>query len=159
MCQLLLPLFPPDSHLITPSLAVYEHENHVYYLHCGMPIYSHEKNDMNKFRYVTSNLIIQGLCKNSDIVEVFHVSANSVSKWKKKLEDSGESAFFGEEHRHGHSHKLLPAVVARIQKKIDKGQSVNSIAKEEKLSEGSIRYGIKKGLIKKSRDGSSAIPR
>ncbi|MDR0572896.1 MAG: hypothetical protein LBG96_02505 [Tannerella sp.] len=50
-------------------------------------------------------------------------------------------------------------LLSRIQKKIDKGQSVNSIAKEENLSEGSIRYGIKNGLIKKSRNGSSAIPR
>ncbi|MDR2086680.1 MAG: hypothetical protein LBP72_05840, partial [Dysgonamonadaceae bacterium] len=65
MSQLLLPLFPSDSHLLTPSLAVYEHKEYVYYLHCGMPIYSHHKNDMTKFRYVTSSLVLQGLCKNS----------------------------------------------------------------------------------------------
>jgi hypothetical protein len=78
MSQLLLPLFPSDSHLLTPSLAVYEHED----LHCGMPIYSHHKNDMTKFRYVTSSLVLQGLCKNSDIVDAFHVSNSSVCKWR-----------------------------------------------------------------------------
>jgi transposase len=149
MSQLLLPLFPSDSQLITPSLAVYEHEDYVYYLHCGMPIHSHHKDDMQKFRYVTSSLILQGLCKNSDIVEVFHVSNSSVCQWKKKLEEGGEQAFFGIENRHGHSYKLLPAVLSRIQSKLDAVQSVNSIAKEEGLSEGSIRYWIKMGQLKK----------
>jgi transposase-like protein len=82
-------------------------------------------------------------------VSVFHVSDSSVSKWKRILEERGESAFFGTDHRHGHSYKLLPAVVERIQQKLDKGQSVNSIAKEEGLSEGSIRYGVKTGVLKK----------
>jgi transposase len=105
---------------------------------------------MRKFRYVTSSIVLQGLCKNSDIVEAFHVSNSSVCKWKKKLEEEGESGFFGIDNRHGHSYKLLPDVLERIQKKMDKGQSVNSIAKEEGFSEGSIRYAIKTGTLKKS---------
>ena len=149
MSQLLLPLFPADSHYLTPSIAVYEQEEYVYYLHCGMPIYSHHKEDLTKFRYVTSSLVLQGLCKNSDIVEAFHVSNSSVCKWKKKLEEEGESGFFGLDNRHGHSYKLLPPVLERIQTKLDNNQSVNSIAKEEGLSEGSIRYAIKIGSLKK----------
>lgn len=155
MSQLLLPLFPSGSQQITPSLAVYEHDDYVYYLHCGMPIYSHHKDDMLKFRYVTSSLVLQGLCKNSDIVEVFHVSNSSVCQWKKKLEEGGEAVFFGSDNRHGHSYKLLPAVLSRIQSKLDTGQSVNSIAREEGLSEGSIRYGIKTGQLKKSKSRCS----
>ncbi|MDR1896619.1 MAG: hypothetical protein LBR10_07510, partial [Prevotellaceae bacterium] len=71
MSQLLLPLFPSSSRMITPSLAVYEQGDTIYYLHCGMPIYSHHKEDMKKFRYVTSGLVLQGLCNQSDIVETF----------------------------------------------------------------------------------------
>jgi transposase len=82
-------------------------------------------------------------------VEVFHVSPSSVCKWKKKLEEEGESGFFGIDNRHGHSYKLLPEVLSRIQLKLDTCQSVNSIAKEENLSEGSIRYAIKTGMLKK----------
>jgi transposase len=89
------------------------------------------------------------LCKNSDIAETFHVSNSSVCKWKKKLEDEGETGFFGSDNRHGHSYKLLPPVLTRIQDKLDKQQSVNSIAREEGLSEGSIRYAIKTGSLKK----------
>ena len=54
-----------------------------------------------------------------------------------------------EDKRHGHSHKLLPHVLKRIQSKLNKGQSVNSIAKQEGISEGCIRYSVKTGKLEK----------
>ena len=149
MGQLLLPIFPRDTKFITPTLGVREVQGSIYYLHSGVPIYSHEKNDLNKFRFITSNFLIQGMCKNVDIVTTFHVSTDSVRRWKKKLSEQGESVFFGEEKRHGHSHALLREVIKRIQKKLNTGQSVNSIAKQEGISEGTIRYGIKTGKLEK----------
>lgn len=150
MGQLLLPIFPSDTRMINMTLGVREHAGSVYYLHCGVPIYSHETNDLTKFRYITSNLILQGLCNNQDIVDAFHVSTDSVRRWKRKLSEEGEGFFFKEESRHGRSHKLLPDVLDRIQVKLDNEQSVCSIAKEERISEGSIRYAISLGRLKKS---------
>lgn len=150
MTQLLLPLFPKDTKLITPSLGVREVEGIIYYIHSGVPIYSHDKSDLTKFRYITSNMVLQGLCKGKDIVNTFHVSTDSVRRWKKRLSEKGEESFFSKEERHGRSHKLLPEVLQEIQKKMDSGQSVNSIAKEHGFEEGSIRYAIKKGRLKKN---------
>jgi hypothetical protein len=150
MGQLLLPLFPRDSRMITLTLGVREENGTVYYLHSGVPIFSHESGDMNMFRYITSNLVLQGLCNNQDIVDTFHVSADSVSRWKKKLSEEGEKVFFKPETRHGRSHKLLPHVLDRIQAKLDEGKSAYSIAKEEGISEGSIRYAFKHGRLKKN---------
>ena len=87
--------------MITPTLGVREEDDTVYYLHSGMPIYSHGVNELNKFRYITSNLLLQGLCKNIDIVGAFHVSTDSVRRWKKRLSEEGEEAFFKPENRHG----------------------------------------------------------
>ena len=149
MGQLLLPLFPPDSELLTPFIGVREFEGHVHYLLSGMPIYSHSSGDHLRFRYITSHLILQGLCTNQDVVDLFHVSNDSVRRWKKRLSEEGESGFFSEDRRHGHCSKLLPDVLERIQQEIDKGKSVYSIAKVEGVSEGSIRYWIKQGHLKK----------
>ena len=132
------------------TLGVREHHGTVYYLHSGMPIFSHDPGDLTKFRYITSNLILQGLCNIQDIADTFHVSTDSVSRWKKKLCEEGEGAFFKEESRHGRSHKLLPDVLDRIQGKLDEGRSAYSIAKDEGISEGSIRYAISLGRLKKS---------
>jgi transposase len=150
MGQLLLPLFPADTRMITLTLGVREENGTVYYLHSGMPIFSHASDDMDMFRYITSNLILQGLCNNQDIVDTFHVSTDSVRRWKKRLADEGEKAFFKVEARHGRSHKLLPEVLDRIQAKLDDGKSAYSIAKEEGISEGSIRYAFKHGRLKKN---------
>lgn len=149
MSQLLLPVFPKDTELITPTLGVRQKGGVVYYLHSGVPIASHEVEDLIKFRYITSNLILQGLCKNKDIVGCFHVSGDSVRRWKKKLIEEGEAAFFKAENRQGHCYKLMPEVLTRIQEKLDEGSSVNSIAKAEGISEGSIRYAISKERLKK----------
>ncbi len=149
MGQLLIPLFPADCRMITPTLGVREMNGTVFYLHSGVPIFSHESDDMNMFRFITSNLLLQGLCKNQDIVDTFHVSSDSVRRWKKKLSEDGEKIFFQAEARHGRSHKLLPHVLDRIQRNLDDGKSANSIAKEEGISEGSIRYAINQGRLKK----------
>jgi len=136
--------------MITLTLGVREHAGSVYYLHSGVPIFSHEANDLTKFRYITSNLILQGLCNNQDIADTFHVSTDSVRRWKQKLSEEGEVAFFKEESRHGRSYKLLPDVLDRIQNKMNEGRSPNSIAREEGISEGSIRYAVSLGRLKKN---------
>lgn len=151
MGQLFLPIFPSDTQMITLTLGVREYDGTVYYLHSDVPVFSHVSGDLTKFRYITSNLILQRLCSNQDIADTFHVSTDSVRRWKKKLSEEGDVAFFKEESRHGHRHNLLPEVLERIQSKLDKGQSSYSIAKEEGISEGSIRYAIGLGRLKKVR--------
>jgi len=97
---------------------------------------------------------LQGLCNNQDITDTFHVSTDSVRRWKKKLSEEGEGVFFKEESRRGRSYKLLPNVLDRIQGKLDKGRSAYSIAKEEGISEGSIRYALGLGRLKKKQGRS-----
>ncbi len=150
MAQLLLPIFPFDTEFLTPTLGVFRKEDSVYYMHNGIPIFSHSASDINRFRYVSSHLLIQGLCQNVDIERIFHESTDSVRRWKRKLSESGEAVFFSPALLHKTSHKLLPEVLERIQHKLNEGKSVNSIAKKENISEGSIRYAIKQERLKKS---------
>jgi hypothetical protein len=149
MGQLLLPLFQPGTRMITPTLGVIKKDETITYFLSGMPIYSHQENELNKFRYTTSNFIVRGLCRAADIQRTFHVSIDSIRRWKKKFEEQGDEVFFNEDKRHGNSHKLLPDILNRIQIELDKGRSVNSIAKDENISEGSIRYALNLGRLKK----------
>ena len=148
--QLLLPIFPRDTKMISKCLGVYEKNSIVQYIANGLPIYSHGSEDLQSFRFITSNFINQGLCKSSEVSRCFCIPIDSVKRYLTKLRTEGESAFFSEEKRKGYCHKIRGSVLDKIQKKLDKGQSVNSIAKEEDLSEGSIRYSIKQGYLKKN---------
>jgi hypothetical protein len=148
--QLQLPIFPKETRLINNHLGVYEHDGLVQYIINGMPVYCHSKEDINAFRFITSNFIHQGLCKSSEIERFFCVSEDSVYRYHKKFVEKGESGFFGDDARRGKAHKITGERRLRIQSKLDKGQSVNSIAKEEGVRESAIRYGIQQGYLKKS---------
>lgn len=147
--QLLFPIFPFDTCLITPTLGFQRIKESVFYYHSGAPIYSHLIEDMNSFRFITSNFIDNGRCEGTDICKAFGVSYASVLRYLKKFREEGPDGFFGKDSRHGHAYKMLPEVIVRIQKGLDAGKSVNSIAKQERMSEGTIRYAINKSVLKK----------
>lgn len=147
--QLQLPIYPFDTRLISPRLGVYQKDSLVQYIANGLPIYSHDVEDLQSFRFITSNFIKQGLCKSTEIASCFCIPVDSVKRYLNKLRNQGEAAFFSQQTRHGHSHKIRGSVAERIQKKLDQGVSVNAIAKSEGLTEGSIRYAVKQGYLKK----------
>jgi len=153
--QLLLPIFPREAKLISSSLGMYEKAGIVQYLVNGLPVYSHSKEDTNAFRYITSNFIHQGLCRKVDIERAFGVSEDSVSRAYKKYVTKGESGFFGLDGRHGRAYKIMGECRERIQHKLDKGQSVSGVAREEGVRESAIRYQISQGYLKKNRNSSS----
>jgi hypothetical protein len=148
--QLLLPIFPVTTTLITTTLGVCNQDGIITYLHCGVPIFSHAQQDYKSFRYITSKFILQGLCRKIDISNCFNVTYDSVKRHVKKLEEKGESGYFGPDNRKGHCYKLLPEILSRMQTHLDNGKSNSEIARLENVSEGSIRYAIKTGKLKKN---------
>ena len=146
-----LPLFPAGSRMINPSVGtILERDNTLWYLLNGLPVYTHPSDDQNKFRYITSHLVELGHCSQADIVRFFHVSLSSVQRYLKIYRDKGENGFFGGSGRAGGvRYKMTPELVEKIQKRIDVGESQNSIAKKFKISEGTIRYQIQQGVLKK----------
>jgi len=61
--QVLLPLFPAEATLINRLVGVQMKEGTVYYFNGSMPIFKHVQSDLDGFRYITSQLIINGVCK------------------------------------------------------------------------------------------------
>jgi transposase len=152
--QLQFPFFPSDAKMVSDELGVYEKDGIVQYIVNGLPVYSHAKDDLNAFRFITSNFIVQGRCSKAEVQRCFGVSEDSVHRAWKKFKEKGEEGFFGVDARHGRAHKIVGDKRIRIQNKLDGGKSVNSIAKEEGVQESSIRYQIRQGLLKKSPNGS-----
>lgn len=148
--QMILPLFPVHTEYITSTLGVCNDDSIITYLHCGVPIYSHAKEDLKSFRYITSKFVLQKLCKMTDIRDCFHVSYESVKRSVKKLEELGEQGFFTEDNRSGSRYKLLPHVLERMQQYLDEGKSNCEIARMEDVTEGAVRYAIRTGALKKN---------
>ena len=92
--QLLLPLFPVEATLINNLVGVQMREGTVYYFNGSMPIFMHNQSDIDSFRYITSQLIVNGNCKQKEIVKCFGVSDISVKRWVKRYKGSKELGSF-----------------------------------------------------------------
>lgn len=92
--QILLPLFPAEATLINNLIAVQKKEGTVYYFNGSMPLFMHNESDIDGFRYITSQFLANGSCKQKDIVNCFGVSPVSVKRWVKRYKGSKELADF-----------------------------------------------------------------
>ena len=144
-----LPLFSPGTQLINSQLGVIAQDGLVTYIHCGVPIFSHAKDDRKSFRYITSKFIVQGLCRKIEVSNTFHVTYDSVKRSVWKLEKEGEQGFFGPDNRRGSCYKLLPPVLKKMQERMDAGMNNCESARLAGVSEGSVRYALKTGTLKK----------
>ena len=82
-------------------------------------------------------------------MRAFHVSESFVQRACKKAETEGEAGFFSKDNRKGSSHVIVESLRQRLQELLDKGISVNAMAKQYTLNESTIRYQIKQGYLKK----------
>ena len=59
-----------------------------------MPLFQHPEKDIKSFRLYTSQLVVNGNAKQSEIARAFGVSPISVKRWVKKFREEGSQAFF-----------------------------------------------------------------
>lgn len=144
-----LPIFPQTTKLINSNVGIFERDDFVYYLHNGSPIYCHEKNDLNSYRYILANLVVTGLCSPIDLARALGVSNRNIQRYAKTLREKGTDWFFKKEEKRGDAYKLTDEKLAEAQKLISKFYSVVDVARLLGVTEGALRYHIKKGTIKK----------
>lgn len=147
--QMQLPLFPRTTKLINNTVGIFMQEEFVYYLHNGSPVYCHNKEDMNSFRYITANLVNTGLCTPSEIAKAIGVSNRNIQRYSKTLREKGTEWFFNRKDERGQCYKMTEELIERTQKLIDNFYSIADIARLMGVSEGAIRYHIRKGGLKK----------
>jgi hypothetical protein len=94
MPQTRIPFFPDDINLINTYIGVQKRNGIVFYFNGAMPIFQHPENDLSSFRLFTSQLIVNGNAKQSEIVRAFDISAISVKRWVKKYREQGAESFF-----------------------------------------------------------------
>ena len=55
------------------------------YYHGGHPVYFHRADNTKMFRFITSQLVVTGSCRQIDIIKSFGISKNSVIRSVNKL--------------------------------------------------------------------------
>lgn len=144
-----LPIFPASTKMLSDTWGVFEKDDFVYYLHSGLPVYTHQKGDLNTYRYITGNLVVTCGIKASRLSKVFGVGVRNFERYAKQYREGGADSFFKPTDQRGKCHKMTPDKLVEAQKHIDNGLSQAKTAKLINVNEASIRYHLKKGTLKK----------
>jgi len=120
----------------------------VYYFNGMMPIFSHATAELNAFRLITSQLIVNGVATPKDIVDAFGISSISVKRYVKIYRQEGSGGFFKPRKGRGSS-VLTSEVLVKIQGYLNEGRSVSSICEEMSLKTDTVNKAIRDGRLQR----------
>lgn len=147
--QQILPIFPDATRIVNYQVGFKQIDDFVHYFVNGMPVYCHEKDDKNGYRFVLATLINNKFCSIKELSEALGVPRKNIERYAKALREKGMAYFFNRKETRGQCHKFTSEKVKDAQALLDAGYSQQGTAKRIGVSESAIRYHIKSGLLKK----------
>lgn len=147
MPQGLLPLFSDDCTPINELLSYQERDGMVYYFHGGLPVFSHAVEDEASFRMFTSQLYVNGLCKEVEIAEAFGVTSISVKRSVKKYREEGPGAFFQKRSPARKPRVLTAEVLEEAQALFDAGRSRGEVAEALGIKADTLYRAVRAGRL------------
>lgn len=151
MPQMQLPIFPPGLNHITSQVGYEKRDGKVWYFLGQLPLYSHEEDDVEAFRFISSQLVMNGHAKQSEIVRAFGVTSISVKRSVKRYRERGMKRFFEKEKGGRSPHVLTPNVSAKAQRLLDRGYPTSQVAASLGIKADTIRKAIQQGRLQKKR--------
>lgn len=162
MPQELLPLFVSSGEGYISELISYQKQDGMlYYFHAGFPVFCHGEGDRKSFRMFTSQLVVNGSCRQIEIIRAFGISAISMKRWVKKYRTQGPEAFFKPPRTRGCA-VLTPEVVRQAQELLSQGVSRSQVAERLNLKPDTLLKAIRSGRLvepqkkKKSKQAAKA---
>ena len=147
--QQILPLFPHETRMVNFQVGFKQIDDFVHYFVNGMPVYCHQKDDKNFYRYVLGTLVNNGFCSITELSKALGVPKKNVERYAKALREKGVSYFFSRKETRGQCHKFTHEKMHEAQRLLDLGYSQQGTAKTIGVSESAIRYHIKAKTLKK----------
>ena len=157
MPQQILPLIPHGATKINGLVSVWRDDEYWTYFLATNPIYRHRSNDHRMFRFVTSQLIASGSCRQVDIQRVFGVSKSSVIRSVNKLRSGGAEAFFVQRRGRRGGKVLTAEVLEKAQRLLDQGYTRNETAQERGVKNDTFRKAINDGRLLESNSAETAL--
>jgi len=146
MPQMQLPIFPTGLTPINNLIGFEKREGRVYYFHGILPVFSHEEDDIESFRFITSQLVVSGNVKQIEISKAFGIAYINVKRNVKTLRKNGPKGFF--KKRKGKSaHVLTSDKIKKAQKLLYKGSNASEVGQKINVKASTIRKAIQKGRL------------
>jgi transposase len=146
MPQLQLPMFPDGVTEITNELAFAKRDGRVTYFYGHLPVFGHDEDDIETFRMITSQFVVNGNATQAQIRDAFGVPAVTIKRYVKLYREQGARGFYAPRRRRGPA-VLTPEVMAKVQQMLDAGRTTGEIAKELDLKADTLNKAANAGRL------------
>ena len=148
MREQLLPLFSNGENSINSRVSYnFNDDGNIYYFLYCVPVGFHRHKDIRGFQITTSQLILNGHCKNCEIVRAFGVSVISVKRSIKKLREFGIDGFYKPRNTRKGGTVLTAEVLAEAQQLLSNGNTRSETAEILSLKVNTLSKAIQAGKI------------
>jgi hypothetical protein len=142
-----LPMLPANAEPLSQDLAVVREDSELVFWNASGPIYTCNQQDRLGLRVAAAMFSNLNLASAESLAPAIGVHRSTVFRSRQKFQAEGSE---GLEHRgtgpRG-AHKLSGKVRRHAQCRLNAGLSIRATAKEVRVSEGAIRYALRKGTL------------
>jgi transposase len=148
MPQIQLPVFPDGVTEINQNLGVQKRDGQVVYFNGLMPVFMHAESDLQTFRMITSQFVVNGNAREVEVIKAFGVPASTVKRYVRLYREQGPAGFYVTRRRRGPV-VLTPEVLAHAQKLLNEGQDVAAVAAELEIKPNTLSKAVLAGRLQR----------
>jgi len=145
--QSYIPFLPEGAKPLNGHVAIYRHDGKIEFYTASGPIYSCRENDLYGIRLAQGIIVTQTATTPAEFAKALKINRTTVYRNTSRYQKDGPAALIIDKSRNRRAYKLSGTTKGRVQTLLNKGYSLKAAAKQVGITEGSIRYAIKKGTI------------
>ena len=107
----------------------------------------HDKTDIKTYRYLCGSLVSNVLCSATELARALGVRARNIQRYAQRYATEGGESFFAPHSRKGTAFRFTAELQEQANELLAQGASNYRVAKEGGVSEGTVRYHLKKGTL------------
>lgn len=150
-----LPLLPQNAEILSPDLAVVTENGELVFLNASGPIYTCREDDGFAVRLAAGMFRDLNLASADSLAAALRVHRSTVFRNRRKLQEGGVQRLEHQGTGPRGPHKLTGETRTQAQRLLDKGHSIRVTAEQMRVSEGAIRYALRKGWLRRADCDSS----
>lgn len=153
MLQRPMPLLPEGAKPINDHIAILCEEGEITFLNASCAIFKCSADDQHGIRLAQGVLCSANAVKPAQLAKALEVNRSTVCRNKTAYEEGGAKALLIDKSSNRSGYKLDKAKLRIARKMLDRGASVKKVGETVGVTEGCIRYAIRKGdLVRKKFD-------
>ena len=160
MLQSYIPFLPEGAKPINSHVAIYRHDGQIEFYTASGPIYACRESDTYGVRLAQGIIVSQTATTPAEFAKALDINRTTVYRNLNKYQQDGPAGLFIDKKSNRNAYKLNGKTKRQVQTLLNKGFSLKAAAKQTDITEGSIRYAIKRGTIlgKKQKDEKPQSP-